>query len=82
MKIPKKHSFLRRTVLLCLVMMTVVTLGLLALAWHSGEQMNSTSVSVVMGAWCGELLMSLIKRRGDDKKETAEKQGGTYGQDC
>lgn len=65
-----KHQFLRRTVRLCLCMMTVFTLGLLALAWHSGEQLNPTAATVVMGAWCGELLMTLIKRRGDDKTET------------
>lgn len=66
---PGKHRFLRRTVRLCLAMMTVVTLGELALAWHSGEQLSSTAITIIMGAWCTELLMTLIKRRGDDKAE-------------
>ena len=67
-----KHQFLRHTVRLCLCVMTIFTLGLLALAWHSGEQLNPAAVTAVFAAWCGELLMSLIKRRGDEKTETKQ----------
>lgn len=69
---PGKHSFLRRTVRLCLLMMTALTLGVLALAWHSGEQLDAATVTALLGAWCGELLMSLIKRRGDKNEEGEE----------
>jgi len=33
----KAHSFLKRVVTLCLIMMCVITIGVVALAWHSGE---------------------------------------------
>lgn len=73
----KQHRFLRRTVRLCLAMMTLLTAGVLALAWHSGEQLDASTVTALLGAWCGELLMSLIKRRGDSKKEKQPDDTGT-----
>lgn len=57
------HRFLRRVVRLCLVMMCFLTLSVALLAWHSGEQLSSATVTALMGGWCGELLMSLLKRR-------------------
>lgn len=65
---PVKHLFLRRVVRLCLVMLSIITLGVLALAWHSGEQLSASTTATLVGAWCGELLMSLLKRRGDEKR--------------
>lgn len=64
-----KHRFLRRTVRLCLAMMIAITLSVLALAWHSGEQLDSAAVVALLGAWCTELLMSLLKRKSDNAKE-------------
>lgn len=64
------HKFLKRAVTLCLIMLSVISLGVLALAWHSGEQLSSATVASLVGAWCGELLMSLLKRKDDTKKET------------
>lgn len=69
MKVRLTHKFLRNVVKLCLVMLSVITLGVLALAWHSGEQLSSSTVTALVGAWCGELLMSLIKRNNDNKKQ-------------
>ena len=63
------HKFLKKVVTLCLIMLCVITVGVLALAWHSGEQLSSATVASLVGAWCGELLMSLLKRKDDTKKE-------------
>lgn len=65
----KSHSFLKRVVTLCLIMMCIITVGVLALAWHSREQLSSSTVATLVGAWCGELLMSLLKRNNDTKEE-------------
>lgn len=70
----KTHSFLKRVVTLCLIMMCVITIGVVALAWHSGEQLSSSTVASLVGAWCGELLMSLLKRNNDTKKEINDLQ--------
>lgn len=72
MKKDKKHSFLKRVVTLCLIMMSIITVGVVALAWHSGEQLSSSTVASLVGAWCGELLMTLLKRNSDTKKEIEE----------
>lgn len=65
-----KHRFLRRVVRLCLVMLSFTTVCVVALAWHSGEQLEPATVGTLAGAWCGELLMSLLKRNNDEKKST------------
>lgn len=59
------HKFLKRVVTLCLIMLCIITIGVLALSWHSGEQLSSSTVASLVGAWCGELLMSLLKRNKD-----------------
>lgn len=64
-----KHRFLRRVVRLCLLMLTFITVCVMALAWHSGEQLSPTTVGALVGAWCGELLMSLLKRNNDEKSK-------------
>ena len=72
MKKNKSHSFLKRVVTLCLIMMCIITIGVLILAWHSNEQLSNSTVAALVGAWCGELLMSLLKRNNDTKKELEE----------
>lgn len=85
--ISKPHSFLRAVVRLCLVMMSFLTLSVALLAWHSGEQLDSTTVGVLMGGWCGELLMTLLKRRFDiqdklwEEKKKEEETDGSLGDD-
>lgn len=66
-----KHDFLRRVVRLCLVMMVFLTLAVAALAWRGYAQLDAGVVGCLMGGWCGELLMSLLKRKFevDDKSE-------------
>lgn len=70
----KSHSFLKRVVTLCLIMMSIITVGVLVLAWYSREQLPSSIVATLIGAWCGELLMSLLKRNNDTKKENKKEQ--------
>ena len=69
----KQHKFLKAVVRLCLVMMCFLTLSVSLLAWHSGEQLDGTTVSVLMGGWCGELLMALLKRQFDKEDKAEEK---------
>ena len=73
------HKFLKKVVTLCLIMLCIITVGVLALAWHSGEQLSSATVASLVGAWCGELLMSLLKRKND--KEEKEKLEPIFEQD-
>lgn len=69
----KKHSFLRSVVVLCLIMMSFITISVSILAWHSMEQLDSTTVGVLIGGWCTELLMTLIKRHFDIQDQLNEK---------
>lgn len=75
-----KHKFLKRVVRLCLLMMCFLTLSVALLAWHSGEQLSSSTVAALMGGWCGELLMTLVKRKLDitdtDGEETNNENSG------
>lgn len=65
-----KHRFLRQVVKLCLIMLTFITFSVVALAWHSGEQLSPATVGSLAGAWCGELLMSLLKRNNENKQSS------------
>lgn len=67
MKVKLTHRFLRGVVTLCLIMLSIITVGVFALAWHSGEQLSDGTVITLTGSWCGELLMSLLKRQSDNK---------------
>jgi len=67
-----KHRFLRRVVILCLIMMSFITLSVALLAWHSGEQLSSATVAALLSAWCTELLLSLLKRKIEKKEEPEE----------
>lgn len=71
----RTHRFLRRVVRLCLGMMCFLTLSVALLAWHSGEQLSSATVTALMGGWCGELLMSLLKRRFERAEEKTTNNG-------
>ena len=59
----KKHGFLRRIVILCLVMMTVLTAATIVMCAVTCSTLDAGTLSVLMGGWCGELLMTLLKRK-------------------
>lgn len=67
-----KHAMLKRVVRLCLALIVFITLGSFATAWRAGEQISSSTVAALMGGICGELLMSLSKRKHDDKVEQSK----------
>ena len=74
-----KHSFLRRIVLLCLAMMVLLTLTVVVMAAVTWTQIDAGTLGVLMGGWCGELLLTLLKRRwevldNDDRQEAGEKE--------
>lgn len=60
-----KHGFLRGIVLLCLVMMVALTATVIVMAAVTGTQLDAGVLGVLMGGWCGELLLTLLKRRWD-----------------
>ncbi len=67
-----KHAMLKRVVRLCLALIVFITLGSFVTAWRAGEQISSSTVAALMGGICGELLMSLSKRKHDDKVEQSK----------
>lgn len=68
-KEPAKRAMLKRIVRLCLALIVFITLASFASAILAGEQISSSTVTALMGGICGELLMSLSKRKHDDKIE-------------
>lgn len=69
----KKHDFLKSTVRLCLVMMVGITIGTFAVAYMSGIPPDSGTVGVLMGGWCGELLLTLLKRMFEKEDKEIKK---------
>ena len=61
-----KHGFLRRVVRLCLVMMVALTVAAIV-----KSSLDAGTLGVLMGGWCGELLLTLLKRKFEveDKKD-------------
>lgn len=70
-----KRKFLKRVVLLCLVMMVLLTLTVIFVSIYNEQPIDGTSLGVLMGGWCGELLLSLLKRKWevDDKQSNDTK---------
>ena len=64
-----KHDFPRRAVRLCLIMMIMLTLTVICMAFVCKETIEAGALGVLMGGWCGELLLTLPKRKleMDDK---------------
>ena len=66
-----KHGFLRRVVRLCLVMMVALTVAAIV-----KSPLDAGTLGVLMGGWCGELLLTLLKRRWEieDKRDQKEEE--------
>lgn len=62
----KKMRFLKRVLLWCLIMGTVLTLGVLVVAWHVME-LPEGSVAALAALWSVELVLSAIIKNGDKK---------------
>lgn len=71
---PVKHSFLRRIVLLCLIMMVLLTSATIVMCAVTKATLDAGVLGVLMGGWCGELLLTLLKRRFEveDKREAKD----------
>ena len=69
----RKHDFLRSVVRLCLVMMVLLTLDVIVMSIIAQIPPDSASLGVLMGGWCGELLLTLLKRKFE-KEDKAEAQ--------
>lgn len=72
----KKHNFLRRVVRLCLVMMVLLTVAAVVMAAVTGVPLDAGALGVLMGGWCGELLLTLLKRKfeQEDKENKENKE--------
>ena len=66
----KKHQFLRRVVRLCLVMMVLLTVSAVAHSWIFAIPIDPTVFVALMSGWCGELLLTLLKRKFEKKDKT------------
>ena len=72
-----KHGFLRRTVRLCLVMMTLLTLTVIVMSAVTRTAIDAGALGVLMGGWCGELLLTLLKRKFETEDKKAEEDDKT-----
>ena len=76
----KKHGFLRKIVLLCLVMMVALTAAAIVLCAVTKAALDAATLGVLMGGWCGELLLTLLKRRFEvedaQNKDNSTAEGG------
>lgn len=74
-----KHSFLRRIVLLCLVMMVMLTAATIVMCAVTKTPLDAGVLGVLMGGWCGELLLTLLKRKFEveDKRNKSDTSGDT-----
>ena len=71
-----KHGFLRRAVRLCLAMMVLLTVTVIVMAVVTGANIDAGALGVLMGGWCGELLLTLLKRRWE-VEDKPDKNVGT-----
>lgn len=69
----RKHDFLRSVVRLCLVMMVLLTLDVIVMSVIAQMPPDSASLGVLMGGWCGELLLTLLKRKFEKEDKAEEK---------
>ena len=71
-----KHGFLRKVVLLCLVMMVVLTAAAIIMCAATKTPLDAGVLGVLMGGWCGELLLTLLKRKFEveDKNDKGDDQ--------
>lgn len=59
----RKHDFLKNVVTLCLAMMVILTISAILMSIISVVPLDSAALGVLMAGWCGELLLTLLKRR-------------------
>ena len=73
----KRLRFLKKIVLYNIVMLTLVTLAVLAVAWKTFE-ITSGTVTALVGAWSIELILNAFIKDGETKAET-KKSNNTEG---
>ena len=60
---------MKLVVLLCLVMMVALTVAAIV-----KSQLDAGTLGVLMGGWCGELLLTLLKRKFEVEDKTNDKE--------
>ena len=70
----KKHDFLKTVVRLCLIMMVIITTSAITASFVTGIPLDSAALGVLMGGWCGELLLTLLRRMFDKEDKAEEKE--------
>lgn len=71
-KTVSEHRFLRRIVSWCIVLLTIIVAAVIYSALRAGEQISPTSVAAMLTAIVGELTLTIIKRKDDNKKAKEE----------
>ena len=69
-----RHGFLRKVVLLCLVMMVALTVDTIVMWAVTNTPPDAGSLGILMGGWCGELLLTLLKRKFEVEDKTNDKE--------
>ena len=75
-----KTRYMKKIVLLCLSMLTGLTVACVALAWRAGEQLASETTVALCGAWGVEIGVLGKIKADETKQESIQKSIEKYTQ--
>lgn len=75
-----KTRYMKKIVLLCLSMLTGLTVACVALAWRAGEQLDSDTTLALCGAWGVEIGVLGKIKSDESKQESIQKSVEKYTQ--
>lgn len=75
-----KTRYMKKIVLLCLSMLTGLTVACVALAWRAGEQLASETTVALCGAWGVEIGVLGKIKSDESKQESIQKSVEKYTQ--
>lgn len=75
-----KTRYMKKIVLLCLSMLSILTLSCIALAWAAEEQLDSDTAMALCGAWGVEVGVLGKIKWDETKQEAVEKAAEKYTQ--
>ena len=75
-----KTRYMKKIVLLCLSMLTGLTISCVVLAWRAGEQLDSDTALALCGAWGVEIGVLGKIKWDESKQDTIQKSIEKYTQ--
>lgn len=75
-----KTRYMKKIVLLCLSMLTGLTISCVVLAWRAGEQLDSDTTLALCGAWGVEIGVLGKIKADETKQESIQKSIEKYTQ--